>query len=239
MKKLPLVSLSLLLACSEGSGTMRPTADGVRSLEAAPFAADRGGAPVADAAPAAADRSTGTVDGKPGTVDGKPGGFDLGKSPDTAKLAAKDAGPPPANDTCASALPLTFTAGVAVATGDTRSALDDVNVGTPGCVKSSSNPSLSFSTPGKDVFYVIQLTAGQKYSIRLDGASVSPQLLSGALYLLESCTNPKSSCKVGGLVESTVWPEVELSYTPATSGSYWIGVDALGGAGGVFTLTVK
>jgi hypothetical protein len=44
---------------------------------------------------------------------------------------------------------------------------------------------------------------------------------------------------VGGLVESTVWPEVELSFTPAASASYWLGVDALGGAGGVFTLTVK
>jgi hypothetical protein len=217
MRRAILLSFLSLSACSEAAPAPATARDATRPPDAT-----------------ATDRPAATADGAPKVVD-------QGKSADKGKPSGDvvHTGPPPANDTCAAALPLAFVAGVAAATGDTRVAFDDVNLGSPSCVKSSSNPSLSFSTPGQDLFYVVQLTGGQKYTVRLDGASASPKLLNGALYILESCTDPKSSCKVGGLVESSVWPEVVLSFTPATTASYWIGVDALGGAGGTFTLTVQ
>jgi hypothetical protein len=99
----------------------------------------------ADGAPKVIDQGK-SADGAPKVVDqgknadGAPKVVDQGKNADTGKPSGDvvHTSPPPANDTCAAALPLAFVAGVAAAAGDTRTAFDDVNLGTPSCVKSFS-----------------------------------------------------------------------------------------------------
>lgn len=147
-------------------------------------------------------------------------------------------GPPPAGDTCASAQALTFTSGVAVASGATTTATNALTLAS-GCVKSSPSSSLSFTTPGKDVFFSVSLLGGQTYTFELDCASTAPKLANCALYLFTNCADPNGTCKAGAVADSVVWPTVTLTLTPTTSGTYYVGVDAIGSQAGAFTLTIK
>ena len=132
---------------------------------------------------------------------------------------------PPANDTCATAAPLTLKNGAATAKGDTVLATDTVNLPASGCTQ---NP-----TGGPDVFYNVQLIEGSRYLVALAG----PSSFNRALYVLTSCSSPAWSCGQGADSSTTDTEEVLL--TAPTSGEYIIGVDGRSSSDrGSFTLAV-
>jgi len=231
MIRMSALGLVLLLgACSSGDGDSK---GGVDSGTADQHLAQPDGRAGADGAPPAPDATAPPVDGT-APVDGP-----LTDQPITpADALSVDAGPPSGNETCAGAQPLTFTGGAAQVVGSTAAAKDDLSLSAPSCVKAFGS-TLSYTTPGKDLFYSVQLSAGQSYSIELDCASKTPKVPNCVFYVLTSCQSPGPSCLLGGLADSAIWPVTGGTLTPSSSGTFIIGVDALGGPGGAFTLTIK
>ncbi|MBW2537697.1 MAG: hypothetical protein JRI55_39795, partial [Deltaproteobacteria bacterium] len=134
-------------------------------------------------------------------------------------------------DTCIGAASLTWSSGKASTTGDTSTATDTVNLSFSG---STSSP-----TPGPDRFYAVELTAGQAYKVTVTPTgSFVP-----AVYVLQSCTNPATSC-VAGADSGSPGGSAVTTLTPKTTGTYFIGVDYsappfIPESSGPFTLTVE
>ena len=133
------------------------------------------------------------------------------------------------NDTCATPQPMAFSGSTAAASGDTGEATDTVNLDPSSCV--------SLMTPGPDLFYSIQLTGGQSYTVSL----IPESSYDSSLYIFTDCADPDSSCLAGwgkdapGSGNSDV-----VTFTPPATGTYIIGVDSGYGFGkGTFSLTVQ
>jgi hypothetical protein len=139
---------------------------------------------------------------------------------------------PPANDTCATAIPLTI--GTAVM-GSTAGAGRNYNQGLEGATCTD------FQQPGPDVVYSVALTANQAITVTLsnlaadyDGsiALVGP----GAATICDA--NPITTC-VAGKDAGFDGTNETFMYTATTAGTYFIIVDSYSPAvGGTFTLNV-
>ena len=216
------LSILLLTACSDDSGSSRADIGATDAAPRSDSAPKSDGAPGRDGSPGA--------DGASAT-DGAPAG-------EGGVAADASAGPAPQNDTCQGALPLKLANGVATASGNTTSATDALKLAS-GCVTSPSAPSLSFTTPGQDVFFSVQLVSGKTYNLDLDGASGSPKFTNCALYVFSSCSDPEGTCLAGQSSDSSIWPVASLKLTPKSSGTHYIGVDSVGTQKGAFELTIK
>ncbi len=134
----------------------------------------------------------------------------------------------PTNDTCKTATPLTFTAGVATAKGDNSTATNTISLSSSGCT--------SWETPGFDQFYSVKLTAGKTYTIDLTWADTSVDL---ATYIFTDCTKAGATCLAGSDKVGAGKFE-NMKVTPKTTGTYYIAVDAWSSSEtGSYTLTVK
>jgi hypothetical protein len=133
--------------------------------------------------------------------------------PDTVSrdqaVTADASGPPPTNDTCASAQVLTWSGSPLSIPVDTRAATDNLDLGSASCTGDV--------TSGKDVFFEIQLPPGS-YDIVLKPASSDM-----ALYVLSGCSI--TDCIVGSDNIGTGLDEM-VSVMPSSTTTYIIGVDA-------------
>jgi hypothetical protein len=112
----------------------------------------------------------------------------------------------PSNDTCAEAEALTWTGTKATASGVLTAASDTVDMMT------STTCNTVGPTPGPDLFYEIDLTAGQMYRASVPNAGA-------AIYVFTDCSNVTGSCIAGA-------PYADgLIFTPAVTGKHLIGVD--------------
>lgn len=132
--------------------------------------------------------------------------FDL---PVHVDSSSADLGPPPTNDTCASAQLLTWSGTPLSIPVDTSAATDSLDLGSASCTGDV--------TSGKDVFFQIQLPPGS-YDIVLKPSSSDP-----ALYVLSSCSI--TDCIAGSDNIGTGLDET-LSVAPGSTTTYIIGVDA-------------
>lgn len=141
----------------------------------------------------------------------------------------------PTNDTCAAAgIPLTL--GTAV-TGTTAGAHNDYDMGLEGATCTG------FAQPGSDVAYVVTLTAATQYTIALtnvDAAYDASVALVGP-GAATVCGATITTC-VGGADAMFEGGDESFTYTPTTTGTYYVIVDSEsppGLEGGAFTLTVS
>lgn len=126
--------------------------------------------------------------------------------------------PPPANDACSAATPVSLAGGQAAVDGSHRSASSEVE----------ATACTSYLSAGPDVFYRLTLAAGTRLAVTADS---SESLL--AIYLFRRCDDVAGSCVAGADGRNPA----TLSYTvPADgAGEYFLGVDAYQG-GGAFHL---
>jgi len=124
--------------------------------------------------------------------------------------------PPPTNETCASATALTFTAGVATATGDTTGAADD-DQGSCG------------GRPGGDAVYTFTTTAIQRVNVTVTPDASTPGL-KPIVYLRSNCTSAAPADEFGCDTGT-----VALASLPAGTYAIWVDSD---GAGGKYNLKV-
>lgn len=137
-------------------------------------------------------------------------------------VATRAPGAASAGDTCANAVPLSFTNGVATATGSlagfTNTIGDRIEV-------------TGYSWSGSDVFYTFDAGAGDVVTITLDDQGT----FDGGVYLLRDCANPVASVFAG--LDTT--PSTPLNTTIVVEGRITLVVDAWAGAtAGQYTLTV-
>jgi hypothetical protein len=138
-----------------------------------------------------------------------------------------DVAPPvPANDLCASAIPVT--AGTPV-TGDTTTATNDYSPaqGATHCT--------TFAETGPDLVYVFTPQTTGRYKVSLTQSAPG---FDAALYVLSSCpSGPVTSCLGGSDQVGNLAPEgVSLNMTAGQP--YYLVVDGFGSAAGAFTLAV-
>lgn len=125
-------------------------------------------------------------------------------------LASLPAAPP--GDRCEEPVPLPMGQRLE---GSTVSALDDWNPGPQGCAG-------GFPMAGPDVFFALELAAGEQLDATLDTPGWD-----GALYLLAGCGGP---CLAGS--DRALQGETErLSFAAPRAGSYLLVVDSFGGHG--------
>jgi len=143
----------------------------------------------------------------------------------------------PANDTCAKAAKLTWTAGVAQASGDTSGAT---------MTMSPSGSCKGKGTVGPDLFYALSLTAYKQYDFTVTPVNHYAPMMTA--YLLSGCsasacgTGASSSTKTVNTVQQVL--PATFSFFPTTSGTYYLGIDAAVNwhnvaAAGKFTMKVK
>lgn len=127
----------------------------------------------------------------------------------------------PANDACANAEAVTLSGGSASISGDSRSATDSVTEGVCDNYIFDSGP---------EVFYSLNLNAGDTVEITLDGLDFNE-----ALYLFTDCADVTGSTVAFSNQSS---PEVITYEVPGGAGGlHYIGVDACG-QGGDYTLDI-
>jgi hypothetical protein len=139
---------------------------------------------------------------------------------------------PPANDTCAAAIPLVIGTPVM---GSTAGAARNYNMGLEGATCTG------FAQPGPDVVYSLALTANQTVTVTLSNTAPtydgSIALLGpGAATICDAA--PITTCVKGA--DATFDGQNEtFTYTATTAGTYFVIVDAFGAnEGGTFTLNV-
>jgi hypothetical protein len=130
---------------------------------------------------------------------------------------------PPANDTCAGAQALTFTAGKATASGQT------------GTASATLDPSCE-SLPGPDLFYSVPVTSGKTYLIQLSpSATFDP-----ALYILDACAG---TCVASADDSFSAGGAEQIVYTATATGTIVVAVDSYSATAadgqGAFTLDVS
>jgi hypothetical protein len=131
---------------------------------------------------------------------------------------------PPANQACTSAELLTLASGTVSKSGTTGGATDEVRLLATDCTGET--------TDGPDVFYKMTMTAGNGYIVNLTSSEFNE-----SLYVFSDCSDVAGTCKIGADLEATAAEEV--SFVPATTGTYYIGVDSrTTGDQGAFTLQV-
>lgn len=147
-------------------------------------------------------------------------GYDGGRGPFTLDVAVADPLPVPANDRCADAPVVDLSGGAAQRTGTTERAANDAD---PGAACTGS------PTAGGDVFYAVDLAAGQALT-----ATVTPAAgFDPALYVLDACGG---ACVAGADASFVSDPET-VTFTAPVAGRYLVVVDGWGeGAAGAFTL---
>jgi hypothetical protein len=140
---------------------------------------------------------------------------------------------PPPNDTCATATPLTIGTPM---TGTTAGAKRDYNLGLDDPDTCTGSQQL-----GPDVVYSVTLTGGTPYTVTL--SNVAPSY-DGAIALVgpgaaSLCdASPITTC-VAGSDKPEFGKDESFTYTPATTGTYFIIVDGFAASvGGSFTIAV-
>ena len=134
----------------------------------------------------------------------------------------------PSNDTCASAMVITFPMGASKLTtsGYTFAATNNVSLSKSDCTKNT--------TSGPDVFYQLKLEKGKTYKLKLDGKGFNE-----AMYLFTSCTYVSSTCNSGMGADLSTTKAEEISITPSATLNYYIAVDGRSSTdSGPYTLTV-
>jgi hypothetical protein len=129
--------------------------------------------------------------------------------------------PPPTNDVCATALPITC--GNVNITGSTLLANNDYTLTATSCT--------GYSAAGRDIVYSLAAIGGEVVDLTYTSAG------DGVIYLITDCASPATSCVAGA--DATVSGGVEhLVYTITAPGTYYLIVDNYGtNVGGNFTMT--
>lgn len=129
----------------------------------------------------------------------------------------------PTNDTCATATPITLTAGKGSVTGDTTLATNALSLSSSSCTGDT--------TPGNELFYSIPVTANVPVTVQVDAAFDS------VLYVLEACA--ATPVCLAGADDGTSGIE-SLTFTPTATGTVIIGVDGYDTPDfGAFTLSIN
>jgi hypothetical protein len=136
--------------------------------------------------------------------------------------------PPPANDTCASPISLTFSNSSSTVSGSTAQAANDNSP-----YDLSPTCSASGKQSGRDVVYAFTLAQPQDVTFTLAPAAGSS--LAPVLYVR------KGTCGSQLLVDEVVCVEqattITSTLTALAAGTYFVFVDSAGGTSGAFTLT--
>jgi hypothetical protein len=129
---------------------------------------------------------------------------------------------PPENDTCAGAIVIP-SCETGVVAGDLTLAANDYNLGTGSCT--------GYSTAGKDVAYVVELTQGDLLHMvyTMTGWDAS-------FYVVTDCANPTGTCVVGA---DQGYDVETINWTCTATGTYYIIADCYGSGGGPFTLAYE
>jgi len=119
------------------------------------------------------------------------------------------------NDDCSSAIPLKLSGGVATAVGDTRGATNTVSLSGAGCT--------GYVTPGKDMFYSFDITAGKSYTVTTTPSST----FDPAMYIFTDCNSPEATC-AKGLGSDVVGDgkEEKVTFKALASTKVLVGVDS-------------
>ncbi|MDF1564400.1 MAG: hypothetical protein P1V51_15255 [Deltaproteobacteria bacterium] len=136
-------------------------------------------------------------------------GYDGAAGPFTLDVSLGAPLPPPANDTCAAAEVVSVAGGTATVTGHTYRGSDTLDP--VGC--------LSFAQPGPEVFFAVDLLAGQTLT-----ATATPEAGHDlSIYLLSGCD--PNACLAGADDSFISLPET-VSHTVAVNQTLWVVVDS-------------
>ena len=134
----------------------------------------------------------------------------------------------PKNDTCTGATTLSFPTGkMSISeTGTTLFASNKSSLTIAGCTKKTS--------AGPEVFYKINMVKDTLYKLKLDSGTSG---YNESLYIFSDCAKIASSCVAGA--DSYSSSSEEISFTPKTTGVYYIAVDGQTSTSkGSYTLTI-
>jgi len=135
---------------------------------------------------------------------------------DADRIFVGDFDPPPDNDTCETAKPLTL--GAAPVPGTTHDATPNYNSGLETCT--------GFEQPGQDVVYSISMVAGSRYSVNLaPEASFDASISLLGPGTPSVCNVTPVNCLVGSDYGVSGDPENFL-FTASQTGTYYIIVDS-------------
>lgn len=146
----------------------------------------------------------------------------------TVSISLGTAVPPPANDACAGAIPLTFVGDRASASGDTTGANNSNVLAPDGGPAPSPSCSVTAQAFGQDVVYSLTIGQGKNVAVSLTAPDGG---LDPAVYVRSSC----ESTSAGD--ELTCGPGT-FSLSNLDAGTYYLWVDALNGTFGPFDLAV-
>ncbi len=128
--------------------------------------------------------------------------------------------PPPAGDTCETAVALPC--GAFNVTGTTVGSANNYDPLSGGCT--------GYSATGPDVVYYTDLAVGGVFSVTMSTGGVWDD----SIYLVTDCANVAGSCVAG----DDQYPDMStFTYTATTAGRYYLIVDGYGGASGSYTIT--
>ena len=149
--------------------------------------------------------------------------------PRDQEVVPSDGPLPPANDRCQGAVALVLASGLAVVSADTAEASNQINLGEDSC--------LGRPTPGRDLFYRLDLRVGFRYTLSL----VPDQDYDPALYTFSNCPQVAQSCEVQGATDKGGAGEEEMLHIVADEArSIYIAIDSRRrGHGGRFNLVVQ
>jgi hypothetical protein len=142
-------------------------------------------------------------------------GYDTGSGTFSLTTSMVDATPPPANQSCITAIVEDVTQGAVNVTGSTLRAGDNEH---PSCQPAGEKP---LSLAGPDVLYSVTIPAGATL-----GATLDPIDFDGALYLIDSCS--AATCDVGSdsSLLSGGSESVQLKNTGAAPRTVFVVVDS-------------
>lgn len=156
-------------------------------------------------------------------------GWDAASSGEsTVTISFGTAVPPPLNDACPGAIPLTFMSDRASASGDTTGANNSNVLAADGGPAPSPSCSATAQLFGQDVVYSFTVGQGKNVAVSLTAADGG---LDPAVYVRSSC---ESSARAD---ELTCGPGA-FSLSNLDAGTYYLWVDALNGTFGTFDLSV-
>lgn len=137
--------------------------------------------------------------------------------------------PPPANDTCAAAMPLTFVMGRASASGDTTGANNSNTLSPDGGPAPSPTCTATAQLYGQDVVYAFTVGQGKNVAVSLSAPDAG---LDPAVYVRRSCESTSAA-------DELACNDGTFTLTNLDAGTYYLWVDGLNGTFGPFDLSVS
>ncbi len=147
----------------------------------------------------------------------------------TVSVSFGTAVPPPANDSCAAAMPLTFVMDRASASGDTTGANNSNALGPDAGPAPSPTCTATAQLYGRDVVYSFTVGQGKNVAVSLSAPDGG---LDPAVYVRRSCESTAAA-------DELACNEGAFTLTNLDAGTYYLWVDGLNGTFGAFDLSVS